>query len=107
MDILFRDKKLQKTFESVDALRRAYGDGVGKLSLRLQQLSAAETLADIQKIPSARLHALENKDKKKYKGYIAIDIKQPYRLICRPLNGLMSDFGTISAIEIVCVDDYH
>lgn len=103
MEISFRERKLEKLCGNERELRRRFGSQAEKLSQRLHELSAAETLMDIEKLPPARLHLLE----KEYKGCFAVDIKQPFRIIFRPLDGDGVDCKTITKIQIVAIRDYH
>jgi plasmid maintenance system killer protein len=103
MEILFKDKKLQKNCENARNIRRAFGDRAEKISQRLQELHSAESLMDISRLPAPRLHPLADE----YKGCFAVDIKQPFRIIFKPLNGDHSDYLSMTRIEIIAIKDYH
>lgn len=111
MEILFRSAKLAKECNSARECDRAYGDQLGKkIRQRLADLSAAETLEDVAKLPPARCHALSgDRD-----GQYAVDLKHPYRLIfepaCEPIP-MKPDGGVdesmVTRIRVLEITDYH
>ncbi len=85
-------------------LERTYGARQArKITQRMNELYAAESLHDIKNIPSSRLHPLLGN----YKDCFAIDLVHPYRLIIRPEDGDIEDYRTITILDIIKVDDYH
>jgi plasmid maintenance system killer protein len=79
--ILFANSKLQKEFSDDKKLKQTRGDQRAKLiRQRLSELKAANTLADMWKLPAARCHEL----KKNLKGHISLDLDGPYRVIVQP-----------------------
>ena len=79
--ILFGTGKLEKVFSSDKKLRQQHGNQRARLiRQRLSELTAANTLADMWKLPAARCHEL----KKNLKGYVSLDLDGPYRLIVQP-----------------------
>ncbi|MBI2899140.1 MAG: killer suppression protein [Planctomycetes bacterium] len=111
MEIVFRNAKLAKQCSSAKDCDRQYGDQLGKkIRQRLADLSAAETLGDVSKLPPARCHAL-SADRE---GQFAVDLKQPYRLIFEPADEPVPgkpdgsvDQGRVTRIRIVEITDYH
>jgi len=104
MRINFKSKKLKKKFETKKELEKAYGTRQAKkITQRMNELYAAESLQDIKHIPSSRLHQLSGN----YKSCFAIDLLQPYRLIIKPEDGEREDLKTITLVEVVKVEDYH
>lgn len=108
MELIFGDKKLKKLCEDCVDLEKKLSPEYGflqaaKIIHRLNELQAAESLYDISKLPQAKLHLLQAN----LKGCYAVDLKQPYRLIIKPCNGVNSDLKTITIIEIVRITDYH
>lgn len=111
MDIMFGSTQLQKTCISGMEAVRAYGSQCAKaLRVRLDDMSAATTLATLRKLPQMRCHELTG-DRK---GQLAVDLRHPYRLIFTPANqpiptkpdgGL--DWDKVTAITILEVVDYH
>jgi len=108
VDVLFADEKLKQTFSRFESLRRQYGDlGPKRITLRLQQLGAAPTLADMRSMPG-RCHAL-TADRA---GDFAVDVHQPYRLVFRPpprVTGTEDGdpWRHVEAVTILGVVDYH
>jgi len=84
-----------------------------KLRLRLDALKAAESLADLwpPKSGPERCHELKGE----LSGTFSIDVKQPYRLLFRPLEAEVqkdrSDehkrWKSITAIELIRIEDTH
>lgn len=81
-----------------------------KLQQRLSELRAADTLNEMRSLPAARCHELAGNRK----GYLAVDLKHPYRLIfqpdhdpspLKPDGGL--DWGQVTKILVIDVVDYH
>src|SRR5687767_11338851 len=127
VEIFSKDKKLSKAMQDEKERLRSYGkDMAKKLQLRLAEIRAAESLADFwpPKSPPARCHELVGG----LAGTFSIDLKQPYRLLFRPVEDIpASDTGnqaptddspqsetgekarwaSIKAIELVSVEDTH
>jgi proteic killer suppression protein len=111
MDILFKKSKLQKICNNYQLLQREFGDRQASLiRRRLDELYAAETLADIGHLPPARCHELTG-DRK---GQFSVDIHHPYRLLFSPANEPVptrSDGGIdrsrVTTIVILGVEDTH
>jgi plasmid maintenance system killer protein len=105
------DNKLEKTCNSAKDLRRRYGDVCGKLiGQRLDQMKAASSLAVLRTLPQLRCHELTG-DRK---GQLAVDVKQPYRLVFRPnpIHVLTRDDGgldwtSVTDVTIIEIVDYH
>lgn len=111
MVIYFHTTKLQKVCNSRKEADRKLGTPMAKkLMQRLQELEAAECLADISKVPPPRCHEMSG-DRK---GQLSVDLQQPYRLLFIPANDpipRMSDGGLdwnkVTEIEIVEIKDTH
>lgn len=111
MDIIFRTAKLRKVCNDAKQAARTYGTvGARKLRLRLDELRAAETLADMLLLPQARCHEL----KADLAGKISLNLQHPYRLIIEPANdpaptrpdgGL--DWQRITAVRVLGTKDTH
>lgn len=111
MDILFKSKKLEKQCNDFRLLVRYYGQTrARKIRQRLDDLLAASSLAEINKLPPARCHELVG-DRA---GQLSVDLDHPYRLILIPANdptprkedgGL--DWSKVTAIEIQGIEDTH
>jgi len=105
MDIIFKNDKMKKFCEDHKKLSKKYGlQQAEKITQRLNELTSAENLYDISKLPQARPHPLVDN----LKGCIAVDLKHPYRMILLPCNGDPSDWKTITSMKIVDIcRDYH
>jgi plasmid maintenance system killer protein len=111
MEIYFRTRRLKKLCSKGAVAKKELGVKMAsKLQQRLMELSAAETLADISKLPPARCHELTG-DRK---GQLSVDLEHPYRLLFVPANkpvpkeedgGL--DWEQVTEIEIIGIVDIH
>jgi plasmid maintenance system killer protein len=111
MTVYFIDKKLLKACTSEKEAQKRFGaQNGGKILQRLSEMRAAESLADLFKLPAARCHLLKG-DRK---GRFAVDAKHPYRIVfepcCSPVpmkpDGGM-DTEKICEVCILAVEDYH
>ena len=110
MEVLFVSEKARRSFSSHRDLEKAWGkQGAKKIALRLQQLAAAPTLADMRHLPG-RCHEL-TADRP---GQLAVDVDHPYRLVFRPTadpspkkpdGGL--DWTQVESITVIEIVDYH
>jgi plasmid maintenance system killer protein len=111
MQISFTNRKLAKLLGSQKEALRTYGSENGRrILLRLQQISAAESLAELAKLPQTRVHELkQNRDEQ-----ISVDVKHPQRLLMLPDHdetprkadgGL--DWERITNVIIVEIVDTH
>ena len=111
MEISFSNSRLQKLCNAENKLRGQYGKRMTLLiQQRLAELSAAETLADMRCIVAAHCHEL----KQNFKGFLAVSLEHPDRLVFRPANDpvpLKSDGGLdwvkVTSIEVIGIGDYH
>ena len=110
MDISYRSKKMKKIFDSGKNLQKEYGDLAKKIQLRMTQLSIADTLKDIPRVPPPRCHELSGE----YKGALSVDLNHNMRLLFRPdmEEQLLKDdrglnWGRITRIQIIGVIDTH
>jgi proteic killer suppression protein len=79
-----------------------------KIQLRLDQLRAALTLADMAALPAARCHELQG-DRQ---GQLAVDLVHPWRMIFTPVEWIEKDAGGLdwSKVEVIVIEeivDYH
>jgi proteic killer suppression protein len=110
MEVLFEDEKLQRQFSNQRDLRRKWGDeGAKRITLRLQQLAAAETLSDMRQLPG-RCHELTG-DRA---GELAVDVHGGHRLIFKPSEnppptgeGGGLDWRRVESVTVTEVVDYH
>jgi plasmid maintenance system killer protein len=110
LDITFASKKLRKECNKHNLLVRQHGAvRAKKIRQRLDDLSAADCLEDMRRLPG-RCHELTG-DRS---GQLSLDLDGPYRLIFVPANEpvpLKADGGLdrtrVTAIEIIGVEDTH
>ncbi|WP_437512714.1 type II toxin-antitoxin system RelE/ParE family toxin [Sorangium sp. So ce1099] len=114
MEIYIKDRKLKAALEDDALCRRYYGvDMAKKLTQRLSVLRAAETLATFwpPKSGPERCHELVGD----LAGIFSMDLKQPYRLLFRPIEDPpeMRDpdqqqrWNSVRSIEILRIEDTH
>ena len=111
MVVYFHTLKLQKSCCTEREAVRTYGAPLArKLMQRLQELDAAETLADIARVPPPRCHELKG-DRA---GQLSVDLQHPYRLLFIPANDPVPrlvdgglDWNRVTEIEIICIADTH
>lgn len=111
MDILFADKKLEKNCNDNRQLQKVYGEKrARKLHQRLDELRAADVLADISHLPPPRLHQLIGDREEQF----SVDVDHPYRLIFVVANNPVPrkkdggiDLTKVNAILIQGVEDTH
>ena len=109
LDIQFSCNKDEKLFNNSKNLQRKFGDIRAKhIRRRLDDLSAANTLEEMQKI--GRCHEL-SEDKK---GFLSVDLDGPYRLLFKPAHNPIPqksdgglDWSGVTSIMIIKVEDTH
>lgn len=111
LDIIFRTKKLQKECNDFRMLQRTHGARRAILiRRRLDELRAANSLAEIAQLPGPRMHQLKG-DRQ---GQISLDLDHPYRLLLIVANDPIPqrDNGSINlakvtAVMIFSIEDTH
>lgn len=111
MEIYFNSRKVAKVFNSRAQIERTYGRDRGKfLMRRLNELEAAECLADMRCLPQARCHELKGNRK----GEVSVDILGPWRLTLQPADDPVPtkpdgglDWAEVRAVIIIGVEDTH
>ena len=111
MDITFKNRKLEKIFNSEKELCKKFGQENGRLIMRrMMVLNAAPCLVEVPDKRPERRHELKGNRR----GQFAVDIKQPYRLVFKPNHKPLPrkddgglDLERITAITILGVEDYH
>lgn len=116
MEISFKNKKFQKSFNLGGELEKEYGkERAKKIRRRLGELKAAQNLMHFYppKSPPARCHELTQGKAGKEKQ-LSVDLDHPYRLIFVPNHDpipLLSDGGLdwekVTAITIINIQDTH
>lgn len=114
MDILISNNRLRRTLENDAAMQKHYGtDMARKIKLRMSSLAAAENLADLWPPNSGpeRCHELTGA----MKGVFSIDLKQPYRLLFKPIvevnkvggNDSFQYWREVTIVDIIGIEDTH
>jgi len=111
VEIAFPNTRLAKLFSSEKELVRKFGNVRAKLIMkRMAEITAAENLQLLTRLPQIRPHELVGN----LKGKISLDLKDPYRLLVEPDyekiprkedGGL--DWGKIEKVVIIGVEDTH
>ncbi len=111
MNIDFARQKLEKTFNSETALKRAFGDRMARIiTMRMAMLRQARTLGMVPVTKPDRRHQLEGKRA----GQYAVDLVYPKRLVFKPNHNPIPpkkdggiDTDQVTAITIIEVVNYH
>lgn len=111
MDIIFKDRKFEKSCNDHTLLVRRHGANMAKLiRRRMDELKAADTLSLMKALPHTRCHELHGSRH----GDLSVDLEHPYRLIFVPANNPVPtkadgglDWDKVTAIEIVGIEDTH
>ena len=113
MEIVFKSKRLAKTFNSAKELQRNYTSAQAKkIQTRLKALQGADSLGVFWPPYSKpeRCHQLEGK----LKDVFSIDLVHPFRLLFVPDHSpvpMREDVGVdwyqVTAIKITGVEDTH
>jgi proteic killer suppression protein len=111
VEVLFKDRKLEKVCGNQSRLVRKYGTACAKLLAdRLDQLRRAKNLEAMRGVPRVRCHELKGNRA----GTLAVDLLHPYRLIFEPANNPIPrkadgglDWTEVTIVRILAVEDYH
>ena len=114
MDISFKSKKLEKSFNEGAQLEKIHGASRAKrIRIRMKELRAANTLMDFwpPKSPPGRCHELPIGQQS---GQLSVDLDHPYRLIFIPNHDPVPtreegglDWSQVTAITILAVENTH
>ena len=102
MDIIFKTTKLEKECNQFRLLQKTYGERRARLiRRRLDEVRAANTLADISHLPPPRMHQLKGR----LQGQISLDLDHPYRLLITVANNPVpkKDNGSINLSKVTAV----
>ena len=111
MEIAFRTRTLEKTFNSQSSLQKKYGERIAKtIMIRLALLKNAACLSLVPVTPPERRHLLKGNRK----GQYAVDLDQSLRLIFEPNHDPVPsladggiDLKRVTAIRVMDVTNYH
>lgn len=100
MKIEFKSRKLEKELKDINSASKSYGPDIARQIIkRLYEIQAANTLNDLNKLPPTRCHRLKGD----LKLYVAVNLKQPHRLIFQPLH----EDGTVADLDKVSMSDIY
>lgn len=106
MNLQFKSNKLRKQCEDYKMAQRDFGVNIGKkLTQRVNELLAADTLDDIAKNSKANgFHELDGDRNGKYAVYLG----HPYRLVFKAVTGNDgNEYLDINSVILEEVGDYH
>ena len=111
MRVVYRTRTLEKACNRQKDGDRLWGRQIaGKVRLRVTQIRAADTLADLRQLPGARFHQLRDNRA----GQYAMDLTENWRIIVEPWNELRSEIidgdvneKDVRTVRIRDVEDYH
>ncbi|MEO5332520.1 MAG: hypothetical protein H7839_10895 [Magnetococcus sp. YQC-5] len=113
MEIVFRNRKLEKECGSMQSLQKAHGSRRARLIvLRLKAIRAAPHLGEFwpPHQHAERCHELKGNRARQ----LSMDLDDPYRLIFEPANDPVPqrsegglDWYLVTAITIIGVEDTH
>lgn len=111
MDIAFRNRKLEKTFNEGILLQKVFGARMAKvIMMRLAVLKSARNLALVPITRPDRRHQLSGDRNEQF----AVDLVHPYRLVFEPNHEPIPrkddggiDTEQVTAIMILELIDYH
>lgn len=110
VEVLFSDERIARHLSSRTMLVRTYGDVLARrITQRLQELNAADTLDDMRKLPG-RCHELVA-DRA---GQLGVHLDGKTRLIFKPADNPATakpggglDWTAVTAIVVIEIVDYH
>jgi len=110
MEVTFANNRLHKLCNSASKLRGRYGPTMAAIiQRRLADLEAAGSLEEMRLLPG-NCHELTAN----LRGHLAIDLKQPDRLVFKPSNDPLPidadgrlDWSKVTKVSIVGIGDYH
>lgn len=98
MDITYKSKKLEKICTDADIAERTYGSRMAeKIQMRIDEISAADTVEMMIQFHIGRCHPLSQNRK----GQYAVDLVHPYRLVFEKQG------NKIQIAKILEIVDYH
>jgi plasmid maintenance system killer protein len=109
LEVSFEDADLAEMCRNDRELRKKCGVvRARKIQLRLKDLRAAETLADMRYLPG-RCHELHGD----LAGQLSLDLDHPYRLLIRPAGSITPgrggglDWSAVTTVVVLSVTDTH
>ena len=111
MEIEFGNNKLRNRCGNRKEAVKAWGlENARKILQRIGEIYAADTLADLYKLPQARCHKLKADRERQY----AVDVVHPYRLVFEPagtpesyMEGAEVIASKVTRVRLLEVVNYH
>jgi len=111
LDIAFRTRRLERTFNAAAGLRKTYGERMAKvIMMRMAVLKAARNISSVPATPPERRHLLRGDRDEQF----AVDLVHPHRLVFEATHTLLPrradggiDIERVTSITILDVIDYH
>ncbi len=98
MDVLYKNKKLERICTDARTAERTYGSKMAeKIHQRIDEIIAVDSVETMQKYRIGRCHQLSMNRK----GQYAVDLVHPYRLIFEKVD------AGIQVVMIIEITDYH
>jgi proteic killer suppression protein len=98
LDITYKNNKIRKVCTDAKVADRTYGNEMSeKIQMRIDEISAADTVEEMIKYRIGRCHPLTNSRK----GQFAVDLVHPYRLVFEKQG------FEIQIAHIMEIVDYH
>ena len=98
MEITYKTKKLQKVCNNYSEAQKTYNKEMAdKIHMRIDEISAAESVEMMIQFKIGRCHDLKGNRK----GQYAVDLVHPYRMIFK------KDGEKTEIVKIVEIADYH
>lgn len=98
MDITYKNNKLEKVCTDAKVAERSYGKEMAeKIQMRIDEITAADTIEMMIQFHIGRCHSLTSNRK----GQYAMDLVHPYRLVFKKHG------NEIQIAHILEIVDYH
>lgn len=98
MDITYKNKKIERVCTDARVSDRTYGKEMSeKIHMRIDEITAADTVEEMIQYRIGRCHPLTNNRK----GQYALDLVHPYRLVFEKYG------NEIQIAHIMEIVDYH
>jgi len=102
--IEYATRRLEKILSEERLIVREYGKNARNVMIRMSELSAATSLADIPIVPPPRRHKLSGI----YNDCWGVDISKNYRIVIQPVGAFdINELESITSVRIVAIEDYH
>ena len=98
LEITYKNRRIEKVCTDIKVSDKTYGNEMSnKIQMRIDQITAAETVEEMRQYHIGRCHSLTSNRK----GQYAVDLVHPYRLIFEKHG------EQIQIAHIMEIVDYH